>query len=64
MNVNENLKFVCEQNAPSLDTPEAKLNWIFSIYDADDGGRLKYAHAHADTNADADAASDADEDSD
>ena len=30
-----------DQNAPSLDTAEAKLNWIFSIYDADDGGRFQ-----------------------
>ena len=46
---NTNIKCICimnkkisiDQNAPSLDTAEAKLNWIFSIYDADDGGRLK-----------------------
>ena len=30
-----------DQNAPSLETAEAKLNWIFSIYDADDGGRFQ-----------------------
>ena len=42
------------QNAPSLDAPEAKLNWIFSIYDADDGGRFQYHNAHPDTNADPD----------
>jgi len=29
------------KNAPPLDTVEAKLNWIFSIYDADDGGRFQ-----------------------
>ena len=48
---NTNIKSICiiqkvqiisiDQNAPSLDTAEAKLNWIFSIYDADDGGRFQ-----------------------
>lgn len=32
-------EFMLVKNAPSLDTPEAKLHWIFSAYDTDGGGR-------------------------
>ena len=41
MSTKENKKNLFGQNAPRLDTAEAKLNWIFSIYDADDGGRFR-----------------------
>ena len=47
-----------------MDTPEAKLNWIFSIYDADDGGRFQYHNPDPDPNADPDPDADPDADPD